>query len=128
MKKAKQKKSYVVIFIVLLLLGLGIFGALFLKKPVQIRPQNMPVVADDTAELTRLSSEIADGWHIPDLKYEIQVKNRVGDYARAVVYPTNQTLDPLQIIYVKKDGTWTYENMGTSFPDLESQMPDLFRE
>lgn len=128
MKKKQSKKALFFVLIIVVLFGFGIFVVNSFKKPAPPQQQNVPVVLDDTAELTRLSAEIADGWKIPDLKYEIKIQKRVGDHARVMVIPTNQTLDPLQIIFVKKDDKWTYVDMGTTFPDLETQIPDLFRD
>lgn len=84
------------------------------------------LTGDDTDQLMKLSEEIANGWKIPNLKYEIQVKKQLPNYALVFVIPTNQTLDPLQIIFVKENGSWVYKDMGSSFPDWEKKVPELF--
>jgi len=128
MKKQQSKIKWVIVVLVLILAG----GFVFMKfqKPKQTMPNPLTNQANvnDDEELKRLGASVADSWQIPDLTYDVVVANKVKDYARVIVYPTNQTLDPLQILFKKTDGKWEYVNMGTSFPDLESQMPELFTE
>jgi hypothetical protein len=128
MKLNLPTKSLFFIALVLCMLGIGVYAGRTMKKPAQPEHAALQNAADDETELKRLAVSVAEGWKIPDLQYEVTVPNRVGTYARAVVTPTNQTLDPLQIIFEKIDGKWTYIDMGSTFPELEAQMPDLFRE
>jgi len=83
-------------------------------------------IVDDETQIKEISRKIADSSNIPGLKYEIKIKKRVGDVALVFINPINQTLDPLQIILAKENGVWVYKEMGTTFPDWEEKLPELF--
>lgn len=153
----KQKKSVVLIILIILvgIIAVGILiVVLLLRKsvnnattllPTPRKPAVSPVisppvitkaatvavatvtVADDRSQIMEISDRLARGWNIPNLKYDIEIKKRVGDYALVFVIPTNQTLDPLQIILAKENGTWVYKDMGSTFPDWEEKVPELFK-
>ncbi len=96
------------------------------QKPAYQDTISVTIVDDDT-QIKEISRKLADGWNIPDLKYEIEIKKRIGNVALVFVNPTNQTLDPLQIILAKENGIWVYKEMGTTFPDWEQKLPELFK-
>lgn len=125
MAKERKKSSHVLLIVLLLLLAGGLVTGFFMYK---FSPAiNVSTAKNDDETLKQMASDIAKGWNIPDLQFEVTIHNKVGDYALVFVTPTNQTLDPLQIVFKKENGKWMYVNMGTSFPDLEEQMPELFR-
>jgi hypothetical protein len=63
-----------------------------------------------------------------DITFSLSIKKKIPGFVRLEAIATNQTLDPLTIIFEKKNNAWTFVNMGTAFPDLETQIPELFKE
>lgn len=62
-----------------------------------------------------------------DYKSQLSLIRQVGDYARLRAISTEQNLDPLTIIMVKKNGAWEVLDFGTAFPELEATIPALFK-
>lgn len=132
-----MKRKTIIFFTACIFLFLLIIGLYFWKKSaalptiVEQKPAHQDAISitivDDETQIKDISRKIAEGSKIPNLKYEIEIKKRVGDVALVFINPTNQTLDPLQIILAKENGVWVYKEMGTTFPDWEQKLPELFR-
>jgi hypothetical protein len=127
-----------IVLIVVLLIVAG--TALFFRNVDQHQPalttQVSPTTQMSQATLTQVeeqqilaeSEKIVKGWKVENLEFNVEIKKHEDNVVRVLATPLNQTLDPLTIIFEKKDGQWQYRDMGTAFPDLEEKIPTLFTE
>lgn len=123
-----MRKSIIVMAVIGLL---ALAGGYFYLNPTTLRPSPAPTPStkmDETKEIMDAAKASFPDNKIQGVESEIKFNKQVGDYARLTASATKQTLDPLTIIMQKKEGNWSVVNYGTSFPELEEQTPELFKD
>lgn len=91
-------------------------------------PASKDLTIQEEKEILEQAKLMISNNSVGNLTFTVSVKKKIPGYVRLEAIATNQTLDPLTIIFENKNGTWTFVNMGTTFPDLENQVPELFSD
>ncbi len=126
---AKGLKLQLLSMLILITGILLISSSTFNPPEPQPSPSPSPSVQiDETKEIMDAANNSFPDGKIQGIESEIKFNKQLGDYARLSATATKQTLDPLTIIIQKKDGKWSVLNFGTSFPDLEEKLPELFKD
>lgn len=86
------------------------------------------VIKEESKELISVIKNFFPDGKVQGNPSKITFKKQVGDMARYQAIATAQQLDPLTIILEKQNGEWKVKTFGTSFPDLEAQNPELFKD
>lgn len=123
-----MRKSIIIVAVIALL---ALAGGYFYFNPTTLQPSPSPAPStkmDETKEIMDAANTSMPDGKIQGVESTIKFNKQVGDYARLTATATKETLDPLTIIMQKKDGEWTILNFGTSFPDLEEKIPELFMD
>jgi hypothetical protein len=63
---------------------------------------------------------------VPDMQFDLDLKKVVSPYALLQVTPLNQQIDPAQVVMKYENDKWVAVTMGTDFPELQQQIPQLF--
>lgn len=79
-------------------------------------------------EILEQAQTFVQGNSVNDLKFELHFKKKIGNWVYLQAIATNQQLDPLGIVFEKVNGKWKIYDMGTTFPDLEQRIPQLFTD
>jgi len=85
--------------------------------------QELPI--SETEKILVVARKFVSANSATGVAFDLKIVNRIGNYALVQVIP-RQPMEGAGVILEKINGQWQVQDMGTTFPDWEAKVPELF--